>query len=1704
MLQNSVKTYLRSLSKILVFSFVFALIAGFLNPTVATATVSSTSTESAPVNLSVSKSNAFAGDTKTPTITVKRKTGTIFPSIPSSDYYNVHLYNMDTGKFVSREVIDAGNTPTLNFPDFIPVGVNRYQVFLTHEIYMYSEPVENVQNLSNIIGKSDVFEYERKPMTLSLESISPTIDYGWLNWKMNQEVNGEDYMVHIFDITTGELVWTSNNKEDSVGSINFKFGESHDYQAFLTKRTFSSENNYSNIEDYSQMTDIVVSSNILELFRTGWQITIQSSSDNAHNLQVNTVEGGGEYASYLVRNDTKEIIWDSVEPDGDIYWNITNPTSSSHLSGFTAYVARSWKQKHGDEVFAPQPKKYADLEDIIADSNGFSVPTAGVTDPKQIAGGKNPNEQCSQSCHGDPINTATGEFFDHKTDITTVGNGLTPSVERSFSTINKDTLNLLGYGWRTNYEMKIIPDSSIEGYDTNILISKLLSLENENSSISSFYRKEDGSFSAASKTNATLKFDVATQTFILTRDNKETYTFNSTGKLIKIQNDRNQTLNLLYQNGRLTTVSDLVGNTLTFAYNASGLISTITAQNGRVTTYTYNAAKQLTKVVGAKGITYNYTYDTSRRVKTLSNELGGTTTNTYNTSHQVTQQKDPLGRIMTFVYSGDVNDGTTQIKYPNTKVIEETYRRGQLVQKVENYGKTSALTWKYAYNSRNELMSVVTPDLSNSTMLYDSNGNMLKSIDENGNSTTFTYDSNDNLLTSKDPYGNIITNIYDAKDNLISTTSPLGEKTTFTYNSDKSLASSTDARGNAAAANPADYTSSFSYLPNGLVSGIANALSGTTSMSYNNKGDLIATEDARGYETKVEYNALGLPTKVSDPLLHETATTYDQMGNVLTSKNAKGAITTYTYDIMGNRLTVKNALNEVTTYAYNSMNQPITITLADGTVQGITYDIFGRPTEMKDQLLRVTKQEWDANSRLTASINPDSGRTEYTYDAAGNLKTMKTPKGSVTSYQYDKMNRLVRVTDALGRSSSTEYDSNGKAIKTTAADGTTEQSAYDAVGNVTQTKDETGTAKTYAYDALNRKISATNELGQATSYSYDAASNLVSQTRPDTSVVGYTYDARNLLLSIDYQGTAEDIAYTYDELGRKVTEKKGAEPTVNYSYDSLNRVISRGAANNLVAYAYDSVGNLISLTYPSGRVVTYGYDAAAQLTQLNTTGVGATSFGYNNRSLQTTTTLANGVIEAKGYDADSQLISMELAKGVSPLYKRTQSYNLVGDVTQRGTANNGAALTLENFTYDPVSRLTEHKADAGNQSLNSYGYNTVGNLITVGNKNQTYDAAGKVTAAGSTDVTYDARNNRTALIDTVDASNNVEYTWAQNNLLTEVTSQKGSAPLTVSYAYGADNLLQTRTEGGSTEQFVWDTSRAIPAILSDGKYEYVYSQDRVPLAQIEIATGTVTYLHKDLTGSVTASTDANGGLIGTVDYSPYGVATGSLLSRFGYAGEWVDTVTGYSYLRARWLDTKTGTFLSEDPLLQMTNNAFGYTEGNPITQIDPLGLFIMPKPGLLFKAANSVSDWFKDDSNVQLVSDISTNLSVLSTGLALLSLIPTPLSPVLAVASTVVGVTSLTLGAAATLATCVNHGINDSCKWGIGTTLVSALPVIGPLKKPIDYMSKYANRNIPKHLSVVETGRVRQLKLNSKFGWGASQSAGLATDLTGRYVMSQC
>ncbi|MCC6268861.1 MAG: RHS repeat-associated core domain-containing protein [Dehalococcoidia bacterium] len=98
------------------------------------------------------------------------------------------------------------------------------------------------------------------------------------------------------------------------------------------------------------------------------------------------------------------------------------------------------------------------------------------------------------------------------------------------------------------------------------------------------------------------------------------------------------------------------------------------------------------------------------------------------------------------------------------------------------------------------------------------------------------------------------------------------------------------------------------------------------------------------------------------------------------------------------------------------------------------------------------------------------------------------------------------------------------------------------------------------------------------------------------------------------------------------------------------------------------------------------------------------------------------------------------------------------------------------------------------------------------------------------------------------------------------------------------------------------------------------------------------------------SIDGNGNTPGTATYDVYGAnrtQSGNAFT-FNFAGEQTDA-TGLQYLRARYYDPATGTFMSRDPLTHAPGYAGspqGYAGANPVMHTDPGGLRFAPDEGL--------------------------------------------------------------------------------------------------------------------------------------------------------------
>lgn len=86
--------------------------------------------------------------------------------------------------------------------------------------------------------------------------------------------------------------------------------------------------------------------------------------------------------------------------------------------------------------------------------------------------------------------------------------------------------------------------------------------------------------------------------------------------------------------------------------------------------------------------------------------------------------------------------------------------------------------------------------------------------------------------------------------------------------------------------------------------------------------------------------------------------------------------------------------------------------------------------------------------------------------------------------------------------------------------------------------------------------------------------------------------------------------------------------------------------------------------------------------------------------------------------------------------------------------------------------------------------------------------------------------------------------------------------------------------------------------------------------------------------------DSKGSTVATYTYDPYGAlksSSGTVSNPFQYAGQYTDSESGLQYLRARYYDPQTAQFLSVDPIVQVTQEPYGYAVNSPINRSDPSG-----------------------------------------------------------------------------------------------------------------------------------------------------------------------
>jgi RHS repeat-associated protein len=717
--------------------------------------------------------------------------------------------------------------------------------------------------------------------------------------------------------------------------------------------------------------------------------------------------------------------------------------------------------------------------------------------------------------------------------------------------------------------------------------------------------------------------------------------------------------------------------------------------------------------------------------------------------------------------------------------------------------------------------------------LYDTSGKLVEVDDANGNRTLFGYNTTNDTQTVIDRLGNTNTYVYDTRGNVLTQTNALNQVTTmaydvnnnktnevtylnglpyaannFVYDTTNQLLSSTD---------PLGHTNGFTYDGYGHLLTSADALGHATTNTYDgNTGNLLSTSDALGNKTIDNYNNAGLLASSIDPLGNTNVNYYDSSDNLTGGAlfNLSGTILSsnnFTYDADGNRLTSivwrhvgTSWVGATNTYIYDAQNRVTQTIDPDGGTNTVNYDSTGKQSATIDPLGRTNSYTYDALGRLIQTTYPDLTTETNGYDFNGNRIASADRLGRLTTYAYDALNRMTN---------------------TIHADNTTNTTVYDGVGRVAQTIDARGTITGFNYDAAGRRLAVTNAVGTTaqniSSYSYDANGNQLTFTDANNHTTTNVFDALNRQVQVQYpDGTKTSTGYDAD--GQSVAQTNQDSLVTLFGYDGVGRLtMVTNALSKVTGYQYDEAGNEIAQIDALGRTNSFVFDSMGRrIAHMMPTNALAERFNYDLAGNIILDTNFNGVIITNQYDVLNRLTNRASINGYQVSYTYTAtgqrlsmtdpsgmtaySYDNRDRLLLKAVAWTNGPTVLLNYRYDSNGNLTNLWSSTANGVTNVYQYDPLNRLTSVVANGSTaasynFDGAGNLQSLhygnGVTNLyQYDSLNRLTNLVWKYNTTTNANfyYQLGLTGNRTNLSESVNGTSRTCSWQY--DNLYRLTNE----------------------------------------------------------------------------------------------------------------------------------------------------------------------------------------------------------------------------------------------------------------------------------------------------------------------
>jgi RHS repeat-associated protein len=1055
-----------------------------------------------------------------------------------------------------------------------------------------------------------------------------------------------------------------------------------------------------------------------------------------------------------------------------------------------------------------------------------------------------------------------------------------------------------------------------------------------------------------------------------------------------------------------TGITHSDGTGIPFTRDAQGRITDITDPLGKSIHYTYDSRGDLISVTDREGNTSHFTYNTTHGLLTIEDPRGiQPLRNEYDDSGRLLRHIDAFGKTIEFTHDLSARREVITDRLGHSRVLEYD-ARGNVIRETDALGKITTRT----FTDHDELLSETNPLGQTTAYAYDANCNLIEVKDPLGNRTTNTYNARGDVLTTTDARGKVTTDLYDPAGKLLSMTDPLGNVSSLTYDGHGQPLTLTDPEGAVTQygydssgnvireVNPLGVETAFTYDANG------NRLTRTTqrttpagvetlswSYEYDGLGRLKKTTDPDGTSTQSIYDQLGNIVESIDKLGHSTTFTFDEMGRLTETHYPDGTTESSTYDAEGRRLTSKDRAGRTTSYAYDLAGRLLTTTYPDTAVVTNAYDDAGRVIAKTDARNNTTTYTYDAAGHRTKVRDALGHETVFAYDARGNQSSVTDARNYTLTYEYDDANRLTRIVFPDGTSAQTGYDRTGRRTSQTDQAGLTTRLNYDTLGRLTSVTDALSQFTRYAYDEQGKRISQIDANGHETKFEYDKLGRQTKRILPGGATETFTYDSGgNRLTRTDFNGATTQ--YAYDVSSRLLSRRYPDGTSVSFTYTATGQRATAVDSRGTTAYTYDNRDRLTHLTYPDGRVLAYSYDNQGNRASL-TAQIGSvtktTSYGYDALNRLQAVTDPDGRIYTYAYDDGGNLASLAYPNGVTTTYSYDALSRLTnlttktsaGSVVQSydytlGPAGNRLRVneqdgTSRSYSYDALYRLAAEDVTRNGVTAfrNTFFFDSVGNLLrqekmntagAIATDTYTYDDRNRLTADNSTSYNWDANGNLIGK----NGGDNAVYSWDYENKLTRISLGNGTL---ISHGYDADgNRVETKITPAngppdvseylddpdhrlsSNESRLGRLSQVVGELSGDQQLTY-YVRGESLLAGLRPTN--VRFFHSEGLGTERALTDESQQITDRYTYDAYGNLIdhqGDDNNSYLFAGEPLEATSRLYYLRARWLSSDVGKFLSADPrgnqaFTPSSLHSYIYASNDPINRIDPTGEQDLPE-----------------------------------------------------------------------------------------------------------------------------------------------------------------